>query len=105
MDDAPTQALRARSPALLLAGLRRVLVDGRGEWLRDWRDLLMVLAPYHDCARRLDVDPTALFDEAAEDVPELRDVVRRFGRRHDVTPEAFAFELVDEPDGPRYRFV
>jgi hypothetical protein len=30
-----------------------VLIAGEDEWEKDWRDLLVGLAPYHDCARRL----------------------------------------------------
>jgi hypothetical protein len=104
--DAPSRALREHAPELLGSGLRRLLVEGEQEWVKDWRDLLVVLAPYHDCARRLGVDPTLLFDAAADEGPAtLRDVVRDFGRRRDVTPKAFGFEVVEGPEGPRYEFT
>jgi hypothetical protein len=60
--ESPTRALRARAPEVLRAGLLRVLVEGEDEWVKDWRDLLIGLAPYHDCARRLGLDPVVLFD-------------------------------------------
>jgi hypothetical protein len=65
--DVPTQALRERAPELLRSGLREVLVDGEEEWLKDWRDLLVALAPHHDCALRLGLDPTVLFDETGQE--------------------------------------
>ncbi len=72
----------------------------------DYRDLMVGLAPLHDCARRLGVDVAALFAEAAYVVGgEVGDVARGFGRRTDVTPEAFLYRVMDEPDGPAYRWV
>jgi hypothetical protein len=101
--DELSRALRERDEELLLLGLQRVLVECEQEWVKDWRDLLIALAPYHDCARRLGRDPTVLFDQAAAEGPEiLRDTVREFGRRRDVTPEAFGFAIEDDPGGPRY---
>src|SRR3954451_15943476 len=52
-----TQALRSGSVESLRAELLRLLVAGRD---LDLRDLLVGLAPYHDCAARLGVDPGAL---------------------------------------------
>jgi hypothetical protein len=81
----------------------RTLIEGEDEWVKDWRDLLVGLAPYHDCARRLGLDPVALFDAVAGEGPQtVRDLVRYFGRRTDVTPEAFGYVVTDAPDGPRY---
>src|SRR4051812_41305439 len=72
-----TQALRSGSVEALRAELLRLLVAG---WDLDLRDLLVGLAPYHDCAARLGVDPAALFAEvSAAGPPELRDAVRGFG--------------------------
>ena len=64
----------------------------------------MALAPYHDCARQLDMDPAALFRQAAEAGPlSLRSVVIAFGERTDISPGSFGFQLVDGPHGPEYR--
>jgi hypothetical protein len=106
VEDAPTRALRERAPDVLRVGLHRLLVEGEEEWLKDWRDLLVVLAPYHDCATRLGLDPAVVFDEAAEAGPRtLTQIVREFGQRRDVTPAAFGFEVIAGPEGPRYEFV
>ena len=101
--ETPTRALREKAPKLLRDGVLRDLVEGEDEWLKDWRDLLVVLAPYHDCARRLGLDVAVLFEEVAEQTPEpLRGLVRRFGARTDVTPGAFGFCVLETPDGPQY---
>jgi hypothetical protein len=106
LDADATRALREDDPELLRAGLVRLIVQRQEEWGRDSRDLLLALAPYHDCARRLGLDPAAVFDEAAGQAPvTLREIVRDFGRRQDVTPGAFGFYVEDAPGGPRYRFA
>src|SRR5436305_2369990 len=95
-----TQALRSGSVESLRAELLRLLVAGRDV---DLRDLLLGLAPYHDCAARLGVDPAALFAEvSAAGPPELRDAVCGFGQRTDIRPEEWGFAVVDTFDGPRY---
>ena len=64
---------------------------------------MMSLAVYHDCARRLGLDPVVFFDEAAAHGPErLATLVRGFGRRTDDMVEGFHFEVADTPDGPKY---
>jgi hypothetical protein len=69
----------------------------------DWRDVLVALAPYHDCAHRLGVDPGVLFDDVSEDVPsDLQAIVRQFARRSDVTLDAFGWTLATSSDGPCY---
>jgi hypothetical protein len=100
-----TRAVRSGSGELLKYELHGLLVDGESEWVKDWRDLLIALAPMHDCARRLGLDPAAVFDEAAKDAPAtLAEHVRRFGARTDVTPTSFGFRLDEQaPGGPAYR--
>jgi hypothetical protein len=106
MDEGPTRALRAHSRDLLGAGLAELLKDGEAQWAADQRDLMIVLAPYYDCAKRLGLDPASFFDEAAHAAPRsLQGAVSSFGRRDDVTPEAFGFAVVDDADGPRYVWV
>ena len=61
LDDV-TQLLRTGDPDLVEADLVELLVTGEAEWLKDERDLMMALAPQHDCARRLGADVAALFD-------------------------------------------
>jgi hypothetical protein len=106
MDEAPTRALRSHSPALLTRGLDALLADGEEQWLADTRDLLIVLAPYFDCAVRLGLDPAAFFETAAASGPSsLQETVTNFGRRTDVTAEAFGFCVVEDGDGPRYEWT
>jgi hypothetical protein len=86
------------------ADLVDLLVTGEEEWVKDDRDLMMALAPHHDCARRLGADVPALFRRAAAAGPaSLRERVEEFGRRRDVSPQAFGFYVEDTPEGLRYR--
>lgn len=103
-DDSLTLALREGSPEHLREGLVRLLPKGGAEdEVKDWRDLLMDLAPYHDCAKRIGVDPRLLFEWVARKLPaEVAGTVRALGKREEVAPEEFGFAVVDDPDGPRY---
>lgn len=106
MIDAPTQALRHGSPTTLRDGLLTMLRDGELKWMQDRRDLLVAMAPYHDCARRLELDPATFFASVATEAPmPLADIVRMFGERSDVTPAAFGFRLVTTPDGAAYEWT
>jgi len=102
--DEVTQLLRTGDPSRVEADLVELLLTGEEEWVKDDRDLMMALAPHHDCARRLGADVAALFRRAAAAGPaSLRGVVVEFGRRTDVTPEAFGFCVDQTPEGPSYR--
>ena len=104
--DGVTQLLRTGDPSLVEAGLVELLVTGEEEWVKDDRDLMMALAPHHDCARRLGADVAALFRRAAAAGPaSLRELVEEFGRREDVTPRAFGFCVEETPEGLRYRWA
>jgi hypothetical protein len=99
--DYATAALREKSRSVLHGGLIWTLrmYDGK-----DPRDLMLSLAPFYDCARRLGLDVSQVFDDAADAVGgEAGEVARVFGRRSDVTPDAFAYAVESGPDGPRYR--
>jgi hypothetical protein len=103
LDDV-TQLLRTGDLRLVEADLVDLLVTGEEEWLKDERDLMMALAPHHDCARRLGADVAALFQRAAAAGPaSVRETVEEFGRRTDVSPQAFGFWLEETPEGLRYR--
>jgi hypothetical protein len=98
-----TRALRERRPELLREELLEMLIAGEEEWLRDTRDLMASLAPYHHCAAQLQLDVPAVFDAAARAGPAtIRSTVTEFGRRTDVTPEAFGFVVEWDENGPRY---
>ena len=104
--DGVTQLLRTGDADLVEADLVELLVTGEEEWLKDDRDLMMALAPHHDCARRLGADVAALFRRAAAAGPaSLRELVDEFGRREDVTPRAFGFCVEETPEGLRYRWA
>lgn len=99
-----SHCLRSRSAANLVAAIADDLVSGTDEWRQDPRDLMVSLAPYHDCARRLGLDVALVFRSAADRGPkDLRSVAVEFGERDDVTLGAFGLELEDGVDGPEYR--
>lgn len=100
-----SEALRTRSSRLLHETLVADLQARELAWLEDKRDLMVQLAPFHDCARRLGLDVSAVFRTAAEAGPRsLRDVVTAFGERDDVTLNAFGYVIIDLPEGPSYHF-
>lgn len=95
-----TRALRARSVDLLREEIARAVAAYDG---RDDRDLMVALAPLHDCARRIGADPVALFDEVAAGAdPRLAVLLSHFGRREDITPETFGFAVIAQADGQAY---
>jgi hypothetical protein len=99
----PTRILRSGNPGALTVELLNRLLDGEDEYLRDPRELMLTLAPYHHCARRLGEEPGELFDVVAAGAPPtLRDAVRTFGRRDDIEPESFGFAIVETAEGPEY---
>jgi hypothetical protein len=99
----PTAALREGSVARLESELGAYLARAGGALARDWRDVLVILATYHDCALRLGSDPIQVFDKAAADKPvATRTVAMQFARRTDITLEAFGWVLTELPDGPCY---
>ena len=104
-DDDLVLALREGSLEHMRAGLVKVLArqGDPDEGVSDWRDLVMDLAPYHDCARRLGQDPKVLFEWIARQLPaDVAPTVRQLGKRPELDPSEFGFTIVDEADGPRY---
>jgi hypothetical protein len=74
-----------------------------GDAAADWRDVLVALAPFYDCAVRLGLDPVDLFDRASAGSPDdLRRLVQGFARRSDITLDAFDWTLTMLSDGPCY---
>jgi hypothetical protein len=91
------------SPERLGVELNRYLVENELGVNSDWRDVLVGLASFYDCALRLQVDPVRLFDTASEDLnEETRELARGFARRSDVTLKSFAWTLESTPEGPCY---
>ena len=107
LDRVATKALRSGSPGRLEASIRELLTAPEYAQLReDWRDLLVALAPLHDCASRLGLDPVAVFDAASDGASaEIATLAREFGRRTDITGESFAFIVEDTDEGPEYSHV
>ena len=69
-----------------------------------FRDLMVVLAPYYDCARRLGLVPSEEFRNAAAEGPSgLREIVQTFGERRDVNLASFHYDLGETPEGLSYR--
>jgi hypothetical protein len=100
----PTDALRHRDPKRLSCDLVRYAAAAEASLGEDFRDVLVGLAPYFDCALRLGLDPVELFESAAASAgKELRQTMITFSRRTDVTLQAFGWRLVEAPDGPCYR--
>jgi hypothetical protein len=104
LDRVATDALRSGSPEKLEASIRDLLSGPEYVQLReDSRDLMVALAPLHDCARRLGLDPAAVFDAAAVGAsPETAQLAREFGRRTDISGDSFAFMVEDTDEGPEY---
>ena len=107
MDEHPaSRPLRSGSSEEFQRALVAHLVEGEAQWVKDSRDLMVAIAPFHDCAQRLGLDVVATFRAAADAGPEsLRSVLAQFGERQDVTPAAFGYAVLDGPDGPSYRYA
>jgi hypothetical protein len=98
-----TLPLRRGSVELLQSELSRYLAIAGPEIEIDVRDVLVGLAPYHDCAVRLGADPVAVFDAASSGLPDaIRELAMEFARRNDITLDAFGWTLRELPDGPCY---
>jgi hypothetical protein len=58
-EDPASRSLRSGSGDDLLRDFVAELVDGERPWSDDPRDVMVILAPFHDCARRLGLDVAA----------------------------------------------
>ena len=71
----------------------------------DKRNVDVALAVFHHCARRLELNPTDVFDEAAHYAGEIMaERLRAFGRRLDVTLRQFGWREIRGEEGVRYKF-
>jgi hypothetical protein len=70
----------------------------------DDRMLMVSTAVHYYVAEQIGMVPADLFDEIASLLPDgpWPDLIRWFGTRDDVTLEAFAWQLVETPDGPDF---
>ena len=95
--------LRRQSIELLRDELARYLAGAEREIEIDWRDVLVNLAPYHDCAVRLGADAVEIFDSASADLPDAtRELAMTFARREDISLPSFGWTLTELSDGPCY---
>jgi hypothetical protein len=99
----PTIALRERSVVRLRDGLLAAAICAAGRD-SDPRDVMVGLAVYYFVAQQIGQVPSGLFDEIASRLPDGRvpDLLREFGARQDITLPAFAWQLVETPDGPDF---
>jgi hypothetical protein len=100
----PTLALREQSIERLGVELNRYMVASERNVEADWRDVLVGLAPYYDCAMRLGIDPVELLERASKDLNEqTRELARTFAGRSDITLHAFGWMLASTSEGPCYQ--
>lgn len=99
----PTIGLREGSAARLRDGLlsEAIYAVGRDS---DPREVMVGLAVYYFVAQQIGQVPSDLFDEIASRLPDgcVPDLLREFGARQDITLQAFAWQLVETPDGPDF---
>ena len=71
----------------------------------DRRNVDVALAVFHHCARKLELNPSDVFDEAAQYAGEaMAERLRAFGRRTDVTLRQFGWREIRGEEGVRYKF-
>lgn len=88
-------------PRVLAAGLIAEALAHAGH--TDFRDVLVGLSLHYECARRLRLDPTDVFDAAAGYADEeTAALMRIFGRRTDVTLKRFGYAEITTPTGPAF---
>lgn len=69
------------------------------------RNVDAALAVFYHCARKLEVDPAGLFNEAAQfAAEEMAERLRAFGRRAEVTLKQFGWREIKTSEGVRYKF-
>jgi len=98
-----TIALREGSAKRLHDALLATATSELGQQ-SDPRDLMVALAVHHVVAQKIGVVPSAMFEDIAARLPDgpTADLLRDFGARHDITPEAFGWQLVQTPQGPDF---
>ncbi|MCA9916432.1 MAG: hypothetical protein KC445_00700 [Anaerolineales bacterium] len=100
---AATLAVRQNSRDSLFSGLVGAVIANYV--IPPKRNVEVSLAVYHHCARKLDVSPVDLFDEAAEFAqPNLAQKMHNFGRRGDINLKHFGWQEQKTPEGVRYKF-
>jgi alkylhydroperoxidase/carboxymuconolactone decarboxylase family protein YurZ len=96
-------AVRERSRELITLGLVALGVDG---WRTDWRDNALIVSLHFDAAQRIGASPEAIFESAAQLLPEKpAHALRSFLRRSadDKSLGAMGYLASNDGDGFRYR--
>ena len=71
----------------------------------DRRNVDVALAVFHHCARKLELNPQEVFDEAAQyATAAMAERLRAFGRRTDVPLRQFGWREIRGEEGVRYKF-
>ena len=100
---APTWSLSERNHEVLRLGLMALVATSVGD---DWRDTMISLASYHVVSEELGMDTAALFSEVGRSLAgPQRTLLEDFGRRRDITLEAFGLELRQTGEGPEIVWV
>ena len=100
---AATLAVRRADPEQLRLGLVGNVIANYA--IPDKRHVDVALAVYYHCARKLELNPQAVFDEAAQfATAEMAARLRAFGRRTDVTLRQFGWREIRSEEGVRYKF-
>ena len=100
---AATLAARRADPEQLRLGLVGSVIANYA--IPDKRNVEVALAVFHHCARKLELSPTELSDEAAHfATDEMAARLRTFGRRADVTLRQFGWREIRGEEGVRYTF-
>jgi hypothetical protein len=96
-----TLALREESATRLRDALLATAIAGTARET-DPRDVMVGLAIFYFVAQQIGLTPARLFAEVASLLPDgpMPGLLREFGIRRDVTLQAFAWRLVQTPDGP-----
>ena len=100
---AATLAVRRGDPELLRLGLIANVIANSP--IPTKRNVETALAVFHHCARKLELDPRTLFEEAARlATDEMAERLIAFADRPDVTLKQFGWREIRSADGVRYKF-
>jgi hypothetical protein len=98
-----TLALREESATRLRDALLATAIAGTSPET-DPRDVMVGLAIFYFVAQQIGLTPAQLFGEVASLLPDgpMPGLLREFSIRRDITLQAFAWRLVQTPDGPDF---
>ena len=69
------------------------------------RNIEAALAVFYHCARKLDIEPSELFEESSQFADdEMASRMLAFGRKQGVTLKQYGWREIKTPDGVRYKF-